>query len=50
VSTIAARRACVEQLLDAVREALRRMRRDGTRVTVCGVARLAEVSRTFLYL
>lgn len=45
----AARRLHTDQLLAAVREALRRMRRDGTRVTVRGVARLSGASRTFLY-
>jgi chromosome segregation ATPase len=44
-----ARRVHTDRLLDAVREALRRMRRDGTRVTVRGVARLSGTSRTFLY-
>ncbi|WP_067510566.1 DUF6262 family protein [Actinoplanes sp. TFC3] len=45
----AARRAHADRLLDAVRQAVRRMRRDGTRVTVRGVARLSGTSRTFLY-
>jgi chromosome segregation ATPase len=48
-AAIAARRAHVQHLLDAVRGALRRMNRDGTRVSVRGVAVLAGVSRTFLY-
>jgi chromosome segregation ATPase len=48
-AAIAARRAHVQHLLDAVRAALRRMDRDGIRVTVRGVALLAGVSRTFLY-
>lgn len=48
-AAVAARRAHVQHLLDAVNAALRRMHRDGTCVTVRGVARLAGVSRTFLY-
>jgi chromosome segregation ATPase len=48
-AAIAARHAHVQHLLDAVRAALRRMDRDGTRITVRGVALLAGVSRTFLY-
>lgn len=48
-AAIAARRAHAQQLIDAVRAALRRMQRDGTRVTMRGVAHLAGVSRTFLY-
>lgn len=45
----AARRAHSSKLLDAVREALRRMRRDDSQITVRGVARLSGASRTFLY-
>ena len=48
-AAIAARRTHVQHLLDTVRAALRRMHRDGTRITVRGVAHLAGVSRTFLY-
>jgi chromosome segregation ATPase len=48
-AAVAARRAHVQQLLNAVRTTLRRMHRDGTRITVRGVAQQAGVSRTFLY-
>lgn len=48
-AAVAARRAQVEHLLSTVQTTLRRMHRDGTRITVRGVARLAGVSRTFLY-
>jgi hypothetical protein len=37
-AAVAARRAHVQQLLDTVRATLRRMQRDGTRITVRGVA------------
>jgi chromosome segregation ATPase len=48
-AAIAARQAHVQHLLDTVRATLRRMHRDGTRITVRGVALIAGVSRTFLY-
>ncbi|MFV2110272.1 MULTISPECIES: DUF6262 family protein [unclassified Micromonospora] len=48
-AAVAARRAHVQRLLDTVRTAVRRMQRDGSRITVRGVAHLAGVSRTFLY-
>ena len=48
-AAVATRRAHVQQLLDTVRATLRRMQRDGTRITVRGVAHRAGVSRTFLY-
>lgn len=46
---ILARQQHTAGLLREVTDALRQMRRDGTRVTVRGVARRAGVSRTFLY-
>ncbi|MFY1633661.1 DUF6262 family protein [Solwaraspora sp. WMMB335] len=48
-AAVAARRAHVQRLLDTVRTAVGRMQRDGSRITVRGVAHLAGVSRTFLY-
>lgn len=48
-AAILARQQHTAGLLRDVTDALRQMRRDGTRVTVRGVARRAEVSRTFLY-
>lgn len=48
-AAILARQQHTARLLREVTDALRQMRRDGTRVTVRGVAHRAGVSRTFLY-
>jgi len=48
-AAVAARRTSAQAALQRVHEALTRMRREKTPVTVAGVARTAGVSRTFLY-
>ena len=48
-AALAARRTSAQAALQRVHEALTRMRREKTPVTVAGVARTAGVSRTFLY-
>ena len=48
-AALAARHASSQAALQRVHETLARMRRDKTPVTVAGLARRAEVSRTFLY-
>jgi polyhydroxyalkanoate synthesis regulator phasin len=48
-AAIQARRQHAAGLLGDVQHALHEMRRDHTRITVCGLARRAGVSRTFLY-
>ena len=49
IAAIAARRRASEDMLDRVRAALAAMRRDRTPLTVAALARIAQVSRTFLY-
>jgi chromosome segregation ATPase len=48
-AALAARRRDTQAALDRVHEAITRLRRDKTPVTVAAVARRADVSRTFLY-
>lgn len=48
-AALAARRTTAQAALQRVHHALTRMRREKTLVTVAGVARMAGVSRTFLY-
>jgi hypothetical protein len=48
-AALAARRRDTQAALERVHEAITRLRRDKTPVTVAAVARRAEVSRTFLY-
>ncbi len=48
-AALAARRTSARAALQRVHDALTRMRREKTLVTVAGVARMAGVSRTFLY-
>jgi hypothetical protein len=48
-AALAARRRDARAALDRVHEAITRLRRDKTPVSVAAVARRAEVSRTFLY-
>jgi hypothetical protein len=48
-AALAARHASSQAALQRVHQALARMRREKTPVTVAAVARRAEVSRTFLY-
>lgn len=44
-----ARRSTVDAMLDRVRDAVKRMRREHANLTIAAVARRADVSRTFLY-
>ena len=48
-AALAARRRNTQAALERVHEAITRLRRDKTPVTVAAVARRADVSRTFLY-
>jgi len=48
-AALAARRRDTQAALERVHEAITRLRRDKTPVTVAAVARRADVSRTFLY-
>ena len=48
-AALAARRRDTQAALDRVHQAITRLRRDKTPVTVAAVARRADVSRTFLY-
>jgi DNA repair exonuclease SbcCD ATPase subunit len=48
-AALAARRSSAQAALQRVHDALTRMRREKTLVTVAGVARRAGVSRTFIY-
>lgn len=48
-AALAARRRDTQAALDRVHEAITRLQRDKTPVTVAAVARRADVSRTFLY-
>jgi chromosome segregation ATPase len=48
-AALAARRRDTQAALDRVHEAITRLRRDQTPVTVAAVAHRADVSRTFLY-
>lgn len=48
-AALAARRQRTESALQRVHEAIDRLRREKAQVSVAGVARRAEVSRTFLY-
>ena len=48
-AALAARRTTAQAALQRVHDALTRMRREKTLVTVAGVARMAGVSRTFVY-
>ena len=48
-AALAARRRGTQAALDRVTDAITRLRREKTPVTVAGVARRAAVSRTFLY-
>jgi chromosome segregation ATPase len=48
-AALAARRRGTQAALDRVADAITRLRREKTPVTVAGVARRATVSRTFLY-
>lgn len=46
---LAARRRAAAAAVQCVHEALQRLRREKARISVAAVARLADVSRTFLY-
>ncbi|MGW2569271.1 DUF6262 family protein [Streptomyces sp. NPDC001537] len=48
-AALAARRRKTETALDRVHEAIARLRREKTQISVAAVARRADVSRTFLY-
>lgn len=48
-AALAARRNATEAALKRVRDAITRLRREKTQVSVAAVARRAGVSRTFLY-
>jgi chromosome segregation ATPase len=48
-AALAARRRDTQAALERVHEAIARLRRDKTPVTVAAIARRADVSRTFLY-
>jgi Family of unknown function (DUF6262) len=48
-AAIEARREASAKMLQRIDQAVRQMRREGARITVAGVARRADVSRTFLY-
>ena len=48
-AALAARRRSTEAALGRVRDAIARLRREKTQVSVAAVSRRADVSRTFLY-
>jgi hypothetical protein len=48
-AALAARRASAQTAMERVRQAVARMRRESTPMTVAAVARRANVSRTFIY-